>query len=1146
MKAIKKRVALAGAGALIIAPIWAIPAQAAPDGDNVVINEVYARGGSNNQPYDTKFIELYNPTDGDISLSGMSLQYFSASGTGAATTLDLTGGTIPAGGYFLIHGAQNNDGAVGDPLPEPDAEANFNLQGSNGSIALVLGTESISGLGAGDVKADERFIDFVGYGTSNKFETAAAITTGGNSDPGSITRTEGVDTDNNLEDFDFVDVPTPTNSAGETGGGGEEPGPDPEPVDLTIADIQGTGDTTPYNGQQVTTSGVVTAIYEDGGYNGVVIQTPGTGGEIGEASHGIFVYSRSMASDVDFGDYIEVTGQAGEYNGLTQISGNPTFTIVDEEFDAPVAAVVTPDDLATDAQREALESMLLDVSDVEFTVTDTYQTNRYGEVALAMDDAPLPTPTDVFNPVAEEAEHDALVAENYAKMLTLGDGASWDLTRFDQNNDEIPVPYLNLEVPVRVGAGAEITEPVVLDYRFQWNLQPTEWITGENDDFVVFEDTRAEIVNAPEVEGDITISTFNVLNYFSSLGADEQGCQYYEDRDGNPVTANWCDVRGAYSQEAFERQEGKIVAAINELDASIVGLEEIENSAPFTEGADRDVALRTLVAALNEDAGSEKWGYAESPEAVPATADEDVIRLAFIYQVDEVAPTADSKILLNHPDYHNAREPLGQSWKALDADGEQVGEEFATIVNHFKSKGSGTDDGTGQGNANPDRVLQANGLLEFADEEYGDMPVFLVGDFNSYNAEDPLRAFEADGYTNLLLDQSEKDGVHYFTYTFDKRIGSLDHIFADEDAYDWVLETAVWNINSPEAIGLEYSRHNYNVTNLFEADNPFRSSDHDPIIVGLDIPGFQDEDPIIVVTPEAPTFADNVIMIPEVDGVEYLIDGEVVDSGTVTITEDTTVTARALEGFELAEGATAEWTFEYVAPAPPTGNVFFFVNDWSSPQADLVISFGEVGDEIYVGDWDGDGKDTLAIRSGNTFYLHNDLVDGDADVTFKYGRVGDEVFVGDFDGDGVDTFGVRRSTTFYVQNELVGGNAELEFKYGRVGDEILIGDWDGDDKDTIMVRRDKTYFANNTLVGGNAETEFHYGRSGDEAFAGDFDGDNKDSLVLRRGNVFYINNQLVGGNADSTIGYGRASDHVMIGDWDGDGIDTPAVNRVVR
>jgi hypothetical protein len=63
---------------------------------------------------------------------------------------------------------------------------------------------------------------------------------------------------------------------------------------------------------------------------------------------------------------------------------------------------------------------------------------------------------------------------------------------------------------------------------------------------------------------------------------------------------------------------------------------------------------------------------------------------------------------------------------------------------------------------------------------------------------------------------------------------------------------------------------------------------------------------------------------------------------------------------------------------------------------------------VLVGDWDGDSRDTLAVRRGNAYFLANSFRSGSADRELTYGRATDEVFVGDWDGDGVDTLGVRR------------------------------------------------------------------------------------------------------------------------------------------
>ena len=60
-------------------------------------------------------------------------------------------------------------------------------------------------------------------------------------------------------------------------------------------------------------------------------------------------------------------------------------------------------------------------------------------------------------------------------------------------------------------------------------------------------------------------------------------------------------------------------------------------------------------------------------------------------------------------------------------------------------------------------------------------------------------------------------------------------MLANDAAFDTVTGADVWNINSVESVALEYSRYNYNATNFYDA-SPFRSSDHDPLIVGVDLP----------------------------------------------------------------------------------------------------------------------------------------------------------------------------------------------------------------------------------------------------------------------------------------------------------------------
>lgn len=598
---------------------------------------------------------------------------------------------------------------------------------------------------------------------------------------------------------------------------------------VSIAEIQGNGQTTPLSNQTVTTRGVVTAVYSTGGLNGYYIQTAGSGGAEDAtpgASDGIFVYSPQTVSQVKKGDYVEVTGKVSEYYEQTQItvtSGN--LTQLSEDF-APVQPI-TGAFPENEIDREAIEGMLVQPTG-DITITDNYNTNRYGEIGLVNGTEPLRTATDVVAPGEEAVAYEAVNAERF---FALDDGATSDYTRGGSN---IPLPYLSGNNPARVGASVSFDEPVVATYsRDLWRLQPTEPITGDNEAELAPAHWTATREAAPEeVGGEVSIASFNVLNYFSTTGDTLAGCRFYTDREKNPISVSGgCDARGAANQENLQRQQAKIVEAINTLNASVISLEEIENSAAF--GKDRDEALNHLVDGLNAAAGYTKWQAVQSPEALPES--EDVIRTAFIYQPDQVKPLGESTIYSGSDAFSNARLPLAQAFTLADADEDD--ESFVAIVNHFKSKGSGSgegnqDSGDGQGASNASRVAQAEALSDFASQQaqaHQTENVVLLGDFNSYTREDPMQVLYGAGFTNI--------GDYYDagnTYLFGGRVGSLDHVLVSPEFLDNTTGADVWNINAFESVGLEYSRYNNNVTNLY-SQTPYRSSDHDPKLMGFNL-----------------------------------------------------------------------------------------------------------------------------------------------------------------------------------------------------------------------------------------------------------------------------------------------------------------------
>ena len=94
-----------------------------------------------------------------------------------------------------------------------------------------------------------------------------------------------------------------------------------------------------------------------------------------------------------------------------------------------------------------------------------------------------------------------------------------------------------------------------------------------------------------------------------------------------------------------------------------------------------------------------------------------------------------------------------------------------------------------------------------------------------------MQALYAAGFTDIGSEKSPEE----HTYLFDGTVGSLDHVLGNAAALSAVTGAHVWNLSSVESVALEYSRVNYNATDFFEAD-PYRSSDHDPLLVGVSLP----------------------------------------------------------------------------------------------------------------------------------------------------------------------------------------------------------------------------------------------------------------------------------------------------------------------
>jgi predicted extracellular nuclease/2',3'-cyclic-nucleotide 2'-phosphodiesterase (5'-nucleotidase family) len=590
-----------------------------------------------------------------------------------------------------------------------------------------------------------------------------------------------------------------------------------EIVTLTIAQVQGTTATSPYVGQTVTVEGVVTGDLRTGGYRGMYIQTAGSGGSTDAtpgASDGIFVFlSSNPASGTKIGDLVRVTGPVSEFNTVTQISATTAGSVELLQADVALPGVTPLPNTVLGSSREQYENMLVRPTGT-YKLVSSHNLQSFGELWTS---AGSTMPVEAFETQAPGTSAAAAIttANNNARLL-LDDGYNIRVDNADHPGDQ---PYFTKNTVVR--NGDNVVFPLggsLLSYGFNnWRLQPPTPLNDASPANLkpTFTSANPRPAAPPAVGGDVKVGAFNVLNYFTTFSED------------NP------NARGAKNATEFAIQKSKIVTAINSLGADVVALQEIENSVKLGEAPDE--ALADLVTGLNTAAGSAVWDYVRTPAALQNAAITDYITNAIIYKPARLKPSGEAQTVIDESVWDIAREPIAQTFK--------FDKQFVTVVaNHFKSK-SGVDPTPqpGQDPFNDERVKEAQSLLAFANSLSVDRKtdIYLLGDFNSYAKEDPIKVFTDAGWSDTLFGKARGQ----YTYTFDGELGSLDHVIASRTANDKITGVGVWSINSPEWSGREYWGP------AAEADIPFRSSDHDPILVGVGkeaVPGTVDIDLVTV------------------------------------------------------------------------------------------------------------------------------------------------------------------------------------------------------------------------------------------------------------------------------------------------------------
>jgi len=451
----------------------------------------------------------------------------------------------------------------------------------------------------------------------------------------------------------------------------------------------------------------------------------------------------------------------------------PTPTATTARSKAPVVLTTAPADWrALDGQHVRIAAPL--------TLAGTDGLERFGQLTVAFDGR-LWQPTEVAAPGTAGIEQ--VMADNQRRRLVLDDGSD--------ARDPGSVPYLAGNPVLRTGMQLRNVEGIV---RVDAQGRPSLQVEGT----LKLPDLQRPAV--PKVAGDLHIAAFNLENFFNGDG---QG-------GGFPT------LRGARTLDEHKAQVAKLVATINALDAHIAALMELEN-----DGYGPQSAIAELLAALNATLEpAQQWAMVDAGEG-PGT---NPIRVGIIYRKGLFKPLGAPLTKLDGPFAEHSRAPLAQAFQGNGAP-------FMVVANHFKSKGcrdaagADADRNDGQGCWNATRVESARQLNQWVGAEAARLKVkdiVLLGDFNAYAQEDPIRTLHDLGWQDAFKVAKVE---HPYSYVYNGYTGRLDHALLSPGMAKRLRGAAEWHSNADEQDASGYQGRN--------VPGPWRSSDHDPLLLGF-------------------------------------------------------------------------------------------------------------------------------------------------------------------------------------------------------------------------------------------------------------------------------------------------------------------------
>lgn len=534
---------------------------------------------------------------------------------------------------------------------------------------------------------------------------------------------------------------------------------------VTIPNIQGSDNSSSYSGQQVATSGIVTAVFIGGGMiNGFFIQDAAGDGN-SATSDGVFVYSSSKS--VEPGDLVQLTARVSEYNNRTQLSNVTAFQVLSKNNTLPAVKIVYD---IYNWDWEKYEGMLVEFQQTLY-VNNTYNLQQYGELELGI--RRKPSPTNLALPAS--SEYSALVSENALRPVYMDDAYS---------SYTYPVIFADENGTRRTGERVDRLQAVVDYVNSKYVVYPARF--------------PVQFYGNPRKTTHDDIGNYNLKVCGFNL-------EYY-------LTTPNSSGMGPSNQTELERQHTKIVDAMLAIDADVYGLVEIEQG---------QQALTKLSQALNAASSGKSFSFVNDGGSVNGT----YTKAAYLYRSDKVTPYKSLKSI-------NSEGPANR--KKLQAFTlKSNNERFMFGINHFKAKsgcssasGADADKNDGQSCYNATRVDEAKAVIAAINSNkafYDDQDALVMGDLNAYAMEDPIQAFVQAGFTDLHR-QFHADSA--YSYVYRGEAGYLDHALANESMTRQITGVTAFHINADEPSIFEYSGSAYQ-------PNMFRSSDHDPVVVGI-------------------------------------------------------------------------------------------------------------------------------------------------------------------------------------------------------------------------------------------------------------------------------------------------------------------------